>query len=108
MEGIAGSACDATEPRIISGFARSPAIAPSTRDTAFHSAPLECRPVPTSSHPAMQHAIVQLEQVARTPATVLLLGETGVGKELFAEALHRLSPRRQCPMVRVNCGALPD
>jgi len=56
----------------------------------------------------MQRALAKLDQVARTPATVLLLGETGVGKELFAEALHHLSPRRQRPMVRVNCGAIPD
>jgi transcriptional regulator with GAF, ATPase, and Fis domain len=49
----------------------------------------------------------QVQQVAPTTATVLMLGETGSGKEAFAEALHELSPRRGKPMVRVNCGAIP-
>jgi transcriptional regulator with GAF, ATPase, and Fis domain len=56
---------------------------------------------------AVQQALVQIEQVAPTTATVLLLGETGVGKELFAEAIHELSPRRQKKIVRVNCAAIP-
>ena len=51
--------------------------------------------------------LAQIEQVAPTTATVLMLGETGSGKEVFAEALHDLSPRRQKPMVRVNCAAIP-
>jgi transcriptional regulator with GAF, ATPase, and Fis domain len=56
---------------------------------------------------AVQQALVQIEQVAPTTATVLLFGETGVGKELFAEAIHDLSPRRQKKIVRVNCAAIP-
>jgi transcriptional regulator with GAF, ATPase, and Fis domain len=55
----------------------------------------------------MKHALQQIDQVAPTPATVLLLGETGAGKEILAEALHDRSPRRQRPMVRVNCAAIP-
>ena len=46
-------------------------------------------------------------QVAATNAPVLLEGETGVGKELFAELIHKLSSRNTVPMVKVNCGALP-
>jgi formate hydrogenlyase transcriptional activator len=42
------------------------------------------------------------------PSTVLLLGETGVGKEVFAQAIHEMSPRRSRPMVRVNCAAIPS
>jgi transcriptional regulator with GAF, ATPase, and Fis domain len=57
---------------------------------------------------AVQQALVQIEQVAPTTATVLLLGETGAGKEVFAEAIHELSPRRQKKMVRVNCAAIPS
>ncbi|MGM0489840.1 MAG: sigma 54-interacting transcriptional regulator [Planctomycetota bacterium] len=51
--------------------------------------------------------MAQVEQVADTPAAVLLQGETGTGKELFARAIHKLSPRRDAAMVTVNCAALP-
>jgi transcriptional regulator with GAF, ATPase, and Fis domain len=54
-----------------------------------------------------QSALTLVEQVARTSATVLLLGETGTGKELLATHLHNLSARRDRQMIRVNCAALP-
>jgi transcriptional regulator with GAF, ATPase, and Fis domain len=57
---------------------------------------------------AIQEVLRQIEHVARTDATVLLLGETGTGKELFGTRLHTLSARRGRPMVRVNCAALPS
>jgi formate hydrogenlyase transcriptional activator len=57
---------------------------------------------------ALQTALDQASQVAPTPATVLLLGETGTGKELFASQIHDLSPRRNRLMVRVNCSAIPS
>ncbi|SHK28966.1 Transcriptional regulator containing GAF, AAA-type ATPase, and DNA-binding Fis domains [Desulfatibacillum alkenivorans DSM 16219] len=47
-------------------------------------------------------------QVAPLESPVLLLGETGVGKELIASAVHRASPRRNGPLIKVNCGAIPD
>ena len=56
----------------------------------------------------MADVLALVEQVAPTPATVLVLGETGVGKEVVAEAIHDLSPRRQKPIVRVNCAAMPS
>ena len=58
--------------------------------------------------PGFTGAFQLLERVAPTTVDVLLLGETGVGKELFARALHRISPRRDGPFVAVNCAALPD
>jgi transcriptional regulator with GAF, ATPase, and Fis domain len=57
---------------------------------------------------AIRAVLDQIGVVAPTTATVLLLGETGVGKELFAEAIHHASPRRRRPMIRVNCAAIPS
>ena len=56
---------------------------------------------------AIQKVFTSIEMVAQTDSTVLLLGETGTGKELIARALHNRSQRRQSVMVKVNCGALP-
>ncbi len=58
------------------------------------------------SSPAMNDVLSMIGQVATSRATVLLLGETGCGKELIAKAVHYNSPRREKPLVRVNCGAL--
>jgi transcriptional regulator with GAF, ATPase, and Fis domain len=55
----------------------------------------------------MKSVLRQAEQVARTESTVLILGESGVGKELIAAAIHRMSPRRDGPLVRVNCASVP-
>ena len=57
--------------------------------------------------PAMRRVIDQIQQVAATDSTVLLLGETGTGKELLATEIHEWSARRGRTMVRVNCGAIP-
>jgi formate hydrogenlyase transcriptional activator len=56
---------------------------------------------------AIRKVLHQVEQVAATRATVLLLGETGTGKELLARAIHARSPRHARPMVTLNCAALP-
>ena len=61
--------------------------------------------VGTSS--AIRQVLAQVRQVAATDATVLLLGETGTGKEIIATQLHELSGRRNRSMVRVNCAAIP-
>jgi transcriptional regulator with GAF, ATPase, and Fis domain len=56
---------------------------------------------------SMRHVFDQVAEVAQADASVLILGETGTGKELIAKALHESSGRKNKPMVRVNCAALP-
>jgi Nif-specific regulatory protein len=56
--------------------------------------------------PAMHEVFAVVGQVANSRATVLLLGETGTGKEMIAKAIHYNSPRKDKPFIRVNCGAL--
>ena len=58
--------------------------------------------------PAMREVYAITRQVARSKASVLLLGETGTGKELIAHAIHDLGPRSRKPFIRVNCGALSE
>ncbi len=58
--------------------------------------------------PAMQEVYRVTRRVAKTNASVLILGETGAGKELIANAIHRLSHRKAGPFVKVNCGALSE
>ena len=57
---------------------------------------------------AMQSVFEILPQIADSDSTVLIEGASGTGKELFARAIHSLSPRRKKPFVAINCGALPD
>src|SRR5690606_17659993 len=102
--------------------ARSPAQAPDS-----DPAPGPDSPVPSSDGLSAEPAVVtyresagvqseivgfsaglktvmrQIEVVAETGATVLLLGETGTGKELFAQAIHELSSRRERPFSKLNC-----
>jgi transcriptional regulator with PAS, ATPase and Fis domain len=56
----------------------------------------------------MQKVFEVLPAIAASPSTVLILGETGTGKELVAKTIHALGPRRRGPFIALNCGALPD
>ncbi len=57
--------------------------------------------------PALKYMMAQIEAVAETPASVLILGESGVGKELVAREIHAQSPRADGPLVKVNCASIP-
>ena len=57
--------------------------------------------------PALETVLGEIERVAPTDSTVLVLGETGTGKELIARAIHNISPRCGHPFVKVNCAAIP-
>src|SRR6202007_2462045 len=59
------------------------------------------------SSAALKSVLIAVERVAPTNATALVLGETGTGKELIAAAIHKSSPRRAGPFVKVNCAAIP-
>ena len=59
------------------------------------------------SSPALESVLAGVERVARTDATVLVLGETGTGKELIAHAIHNLSARCERPFIKLNCAAIP-
>lgn len=58
--------------------------------------------------PAMQDVLRTVAKVAGTDVSVLITGETGTGKELIAQEIHRRSPRRNGPMLAINCGAIPE
>lgn len=58
--------------------------------------------------PALDHALTTAAQVAPTDLTVLITGESGVGKESFSKVIHALSARKHSPFIAVNCGAIPE
>ncbi|MDX2504573.1 MAG: sigma 54-interacting transcriptional regulator [Gammaproteobacteria bacterium] len=57
---------------------------------------------------ALQKTMAEAEQVARTDTTVLINGESGTGKESMARAIHQFSQRKDRPLIKVNCGAIPE
>jgi len=56
---------------------------------------------------ALQYVLFKIEQISSTDTSVLILGETGTGKELIARAIHKNSPRKDRPLIKINCAALP-
>jgi len=58
--------------------------------------------------PAMENLLSRIQKIAATDADVLIIGETGTGKELTAEAIHRMSRRKDMPFISINCGALDE
>jgi formate hydrogenlyase transcriptional activator len=70
-----------------------------------HEAGADARSIIGSS-PALESVLTQVARVARSDTTVLVTGETGTGKELIATAIHEASPRRDRPLVKLNCAAI--
>ncbi|RXT07266.1 sigma-54-dependent Fis family transcriptional regulator [Ammoniphilus sp. CFH 90114] len=56
----------------------------------------------------MEELLFEMEKVARVSSTVTIYGESGVGKELIAHAIHHLSPRKEKPFIKINCGSIPE
>jgi two-component system response regulator HydG len=69
---------------------------------------LESGPMVETSSPKMKKIVEIVHQVAPSQATILIMGESGTGKEVIADMIHKLSPRTERPMVKVNCAAIPE
>jgi formate hydrogenlyase transcriptional activator len=87
-------------------FESSTFSAPSSRFSSSQAGSDNFEEIVGRSAP-LKRVLGQIETVAPTEATVLILGETGTGKELVARAIHRMSPRRNLPFVTLNCAAIP-
>jgi transcriptional regulator with GAF, ATPase, and Fis domain len=83
------------------------AVAPTSTPAKRPSTHRDQQSTIVGDSPALKRALELVERVAVTDSTVLLLGETGTGKELFASRIHELSARRLRPMICVNCSAIP-
>ena len=81
--------------------ARLESVAPDTASVESHFVEM------VGGSTALKRVLRQVEVVAPTDATVLIIGETGTGKELVARAVHRMSPRNNMPFVTLNCAAIP-
>ena len=88
--------------------ARSQEISRLKRESAYDPDHPQAANGIVGSSPALQHALQLASIVAPTDSTVLLYGETGTGKELFARLIHDLSRRVEGPFIRLNCAAIPE
>ena len=78
-----------------------------TADQLGHLEPVGTQEIVTQS-PVMQKTLAQVDRIAATDSTVLILGETGVGKELLARRIHQMSRRRNSPMIIVDPTVMPE
>ncbi|XVO89895.1 sigma 54-interacting transcriptional regulator [Pseudomonas palleroniana] len=92
----------------VSQAVTGPAAAPLRHSPAGSPAGVSQAQPLVGASAAFNAAMQALQRVALTPATVLISGESGVGKEMFARQLHQLSGRRGSPFVALNCAAIPD
>jgi two-component system nitrogen regulation response regulator NtrX len=93
--------------RVLVSVGNSVRTARLSRTVTRLRAELETRYEMIGTSPSIQKVYQQIDKVAPTRASVLITGESGTGKELVSRAIHRLSPRRDEPFVRVNCAAIP-
>lgn len=94
------------EESVSRAFARGELLNPAKETTPTHANPTA--PLLIGSSPAMQQLRAQIERVAATDETVLIGGESGVGKELIAKTIHALSNRRDASLVSLNCPVLSE
>ncbi|MCF6402803.1 sigma 54-interacting transcriptional regulator [Chitinophaga filiformis] len=82
---------------------------PEDDEDSLHDKTAQCNGVKSiiGTSPAIQNIVTVVERIAPSDSTVLLLGETGTGKEVIANAIHAASPRRNNRMIKINCAALP-
>lgn len=92
--------------RVLSGVKRTLALRQEVTDLRDNLRRLGRFDRLVGSSPAMQEIYDLVSRVARTSSTVFLVGETGTGKDVIAETVHRMSRRSQAPFVAVNCGAI--
>ena len=69
---------------------------------------MESTPLIETASPKMKKLVETVHQVAPSQATILIMGGSGTGKEVIADMIHKLSPRAERPMVKVNCAAIPE
>ncbi|HVN70713.1 MAG TPA: sigma-54 dependent transcriptional regulator [Desulfomonilia bacterium] len=69
---------------------------------------METGPLIETASPKMKKIVEMVQQVAPSQATILIMGESGTGKEVIADMIHKLSPRADRPMVKINCAAIPE
>jgi len=90
------------------GFVRSSVEGVNKFQSAEHASPEDSRfGQIIGNSPALEFVLAEVERVATTDSTVLVLGETGTGKELIARAIHNLSTRCGRPFIKLNCAAIP-
>lgn len=93
--------------RIIVSVQNSIRTARLSRTVEQMRAELEARYEMIGTSPVIQRLFQEIDKVAPTRASVLITGESGTGKELVSRAIHRLSPRKDGPFIKVNCAAIP-
>jgi len=100
--------CESSDAAGVAGRSRGAQSLHSDRELDHQSEEMEALPGMIGRSPAMHEVYRLVRMVAPRDTTVLITGETGTGKELVAEAVHKLGPRSKQPFIVVNCAAIPE